>query len=97
MNFNQELQGGGLVKGVAQAFDRFLRVRTIFLLLEPLSDNSNTTRFHVQEATSFAGRPPAPNLRPNCYALHDLVLTAIVTFSGNVFQAEVQLAGQSRA
>ena len=51
----------------------------------------------LQEATSFAGRPPAPNLRPNCYALHDLVLTAIITFSGNVFQAEVQLAGQSRA
>ena len=51
----------------------------------------------IQEATSFAGRPPAPNLRPNHYALHDLVLTAIITFSGNVFQAEVQLAGQSRA
>ena len=30
MNFHQELQGTGLVKGVAQAFDRFLRVRAMF-------------------------------------------------------------------
>ncbi|KAM5539551.1 hypothetical protein V8D89_006660 [Ganoderma adspersum] len=49
------------------------------------------------EATSFAERSHAPNLRPHQYTLHDLVLTAIITFTGNIFQAEVQLAGQSRA
>ncbi|PIL26599.1 hypothetical protein GSI_12357 [Ganoderma sinense ZZ0214-1] len=70
MNFSEELTGTGLVKGMALAFDRFLR-----------------------EATSFAGKPPAANLRPQQYRLHDLMLIAIVTFSGNVFQAEVQLAG----
>ena len=30
MNFSQELPSLGIAKGVAQAFDRFLRVRAIF-------------------------------------------------------------------
>ena len=30
MNFSQELPSLGIAKGVAQAFDRFLRVRAMF-------------------------------------------------------------------
>ncbi|KAI1784202.1 hypothetical protein LXA43DRAFT_1066990 [Ganoderma leucocontextum] len=74
MNFTEDMRGASLVKGVALAFDRFLR-----------------------ESPAFAGHPPSPTLRPNHYALHDLVLTGIITFGGNVFQAEVQVASQSRA
>ncbi|KAI1787078.1 hypothetical protein LXA43DRAFT_1098575 [Ganoderma leucocontextum] len=74
MNFSEELHGAALVKGVAHAFERFLR-----------------------ESSTFAGHPPSSSLLPHHYALRDLVLTAIVTFTGNVFQAEVQLASQARA
>ena len=63
----------------------------------PVVPNPDIPTNLLQEASAFAGRPPAANLRPQQYALHDLVLTGIITFTGNVFQAEVQVAGQSRA
>ena len=47
----------------------------------------------LQEAARFPGQPPAANLRPTQFKLQDLTLTGIVTFSGNILQAEVQLAG----
>ena len=66
MNFHQELQGAGLVKGVAQAFDRFLRVRTIFSFSsnhDPMILTSNLTGGDLVRWTPPRAEPAPESLR----------------------------------